>query len=112
MGANVGEKEPILIVGHRLIDLSPIDVLLDGRVADDELVVGGASGMGRGDGDEGTHIRKFTLITPCRGLKQLGRNQIPVDLAPGVESLFAQIDSAFARYRLAPRPYLGCHYLL
>jgi hypothetical protein len=110
--ADIAREYVVLLDRHRLIHLSPVDIVLRLWLAHHELVVGRAAGVRRGDRDERAHVRKFAFAAAGSGLKKLGRNQIPQHLAPRVQSLLAQSDAAFTHHRGALRTCFSCHYFL
>ena len=82
LGREVGQRgglEPLEVLGReRLVHPAPRDVVLRGRLAHDELVVGAAAGMGRGHRAERPAFDDHALAPSGRVLVELGRPEVPV----------------------------------
>ena len=76
IGQEPGAEPFVVLLADRPIDRPPPDLVLAGCLADDELVLGRATGMATGPDDQGPLGCDQAFTRPDRVLVQLGGGQV------------------------------------
>ena len=96
---HVGEEQGEVRRGHRLVDRAPVHVAFRVRLPDDELVVGRAARMRRGDGHERPQVGQPALTAADCRLDEFGRDVIPVHRPGGREILVGETQNSGSGHR-------------
>ncbi len=109
VGAHVGEQLLVVLGREGAIHIAPPHVVLGSRFFDEELVLGGAAGVGRGDADERSAVGERAFIAADGRLDELGCDEIPMNGPLGRESECFEAGLALALARLGAGGGLRCH---